>query len=49
MRYERPAIEERVAVEALLGRPGISGGGGDLQPVWRRRERRDDTSSAERG
>lgn len=37
MRYEVPAIEARIATKAMLGR--ISGGGGDLQPVWRSRMR----------
>jgi hypothetical protein len=49
MQYERPAIEERVDVEALLGIVQVSGGGGDAQPIWRRRIRRQDPSAAERG
>jgi hypothetical protein len=49
MRYERPAIEERVDVKALLGIVQVSGGAGDEQPIWRRRDRRDDPSSTGRG
>lgn len=30
MRYERPAIESRVAMKALLGLIRVSGGGGVL-------------------
>ncbi len=37
MRYERPVIEERIDVRALLGNGQISGGAGDIaiQPIWR--------------
>jgi hypothetical protein len=37
MRYEPPAIEERIEVRAVLGNGPISGGAGDIvvQPIWR--------------
>jgi hypothetical protein len=41
MRYERPAIERRVPIAALLDNP-ISPGAGDEQPVWRRGEKSED-------
>jgi hypothetical protein len=46
MRYEQPAIEERLEVRALLGAPQISGGAADLavQPIWRSTERREDST-----
>jgi hypothetical protein len=47
MRYERPVIEERFAVKALLGGVIISG---SIQPVWRpARSEHDPDDSADRG
>jgi hypothetical protein len=43
MRYERPAIERRVPITALLSKP--SPGVGDdafVQPIWRRGEKSED-------
>jgi hypothetical protein len=44
MPYERPAIERRVPITALLGDTPISPGAGDAlpQPIWRRGETRKD-------
>jgi hypothetical protein len=42
MRYERPAIERRVLITALLG-ARVSPPPDDLsQPIWRRGETRED-------
>ncbi len=43
MRYERPAIEHRYSVRALLV-ASISGGGGDFQPIWRSAPDGDETA-----
>ncbi len=45
MRYERPAIEERIDVRALLGiaQPsGVAGDSAGVQPIWRSATRRED-------
>jgi hypothetical protein len=45
MRYERPAIERRVPISALLAEGKTSPGAGDdtfVQPIWRRGEKSED-------
>jgi hypothetical protein len=42
MPYERPAIERRVPISALLAEGKTSPAGDAFQPVWRRGETRKD-------
>ena len=42
MRYERPAIERRVPITALLSKPSPGAGDTFTQPIWRRGETRKD-------
>jgi hypothetical protein len=41
MRYERPAIERRVPIAALLDQQ-VSPAPDDFQPIWRRGEKSED-------
>jgi hypothetical protein len=42
MRYERPAIERRAPITALLGVQQVSPTPDDSQPIWRRGENSED-------